>query len=192
MASFYNNKANEYQEFTKGDDQLDDAIKKLKDLLTNTSYYSDHPEQLIEMIVEIRKYHSQIEGRLKRHSFRPERVEHAENFLKSARALEKEIQRFINEKNKKVKTSKSKTPPESTLFAQMGKLPPTMTTSTEKEPDNLLQIFEALDIPVNEQVKTVLELIDEKYIQAHSLNKQEYVENLKKLKTDIEDLIGEE
>jgi len=192
MAISYNNRANEYQEYTKGDEQLDDAIEKIKQLYAHTSYYADHPEQLIEMIVEIRKNFSQIKGRMERNSIRPGRMGDAEKFLKSARALEREIQQLINQKSKKSKPLKFKKLPELRLFEKMKKLPYVKAMEAEKEPGNLIEVIESLDLPMNEQLKTVLELIDERYIQASSVSKEEYIDNLKKLKTEIEDLLNEE
>jgi hypothetical protein len=192
VASYYNNKANEYQEYTKGDDQLDSAIEKLKELYANASYFADHPEHLVDMIVEIRTHYDQIKGRLKRNAIRLDRISDADNFVKSARALEKKIQELINQKRQKTKILKLKKLPEIAMLDEIKKLPSTRKSIKEKDPENLLEVFESLDLPMNDQLKTVLELIDERYIQGTSVNKEEYIDNLKKLKSEIEDLFSEE
>ncbi|MBI4684380.1 MAG: ATP-binding protein [Nitrospirae bacterium] len=192
VASYYNNKANEYQEYTKGDEQLDTAIEKLKELYANAGYFADHPEHLVDMIVEIRMYYDQIKGRLNRKAIRSDRINDAESFVKSARTLEKKIQELINQKRQKTKILKSKKLPEIAMLDEIKKLPSTRKSVKEKEPENLLEVFESLDLPLNDQLRTVLELIDERYIQGTSVNKEDYIDNLKKLKSEIEDLFSEE
>ncbi len=191
MAISYNNRANQYQEYTKGDEQLDDAIEKIKQSYAHTSYYADRPEQLIEMIVEIRKSFLKLKGGSKEIQSGLKELAMQKTSLKVQEHL-KEIQQLINQKSNKPKTLKFKKLPELRLFEKMKKLPHVKAAEAEKEPENLLEVVESLDLPMNEQLKIVLELIDERYIQATSVSKEEYIDNLKKLKTEIEDLFNEE
>ena len=62
----------------------------------------------------------------------------------------------------------------------------------EKPPESLIEIFEILDIPITNQLNLVLELIDERFIQALAINKNEYFSVLRNLKNEIEDLLYEE
>ena len=193
IATKYNDIADKYQEYTKGDEQLDEAIKKLKEIEATISFYAENPEQLVDIIVEVRKIHDQIKGRLKRKVLRKERRDEARNVVGSVKALEREIQGFINQTRKGIKIKRRGKAPEVKSIERIKKLPETKGKELlEKSPENLVEIFDILDVPVSKQLKAILELIDEKFIQASASNKEEYLSILKSLKDEIEDAITEE
>jgi len=192
IAGKYNEIADEYQEFTKGDDQLDDSISELKKIEANISTYAENTDKLVDIIVDIRKIYDQIYGRLKRKKLRKERIEEAKGVLKSAKELEKEIQNFIKRarKSEKIKP-KGKTPEEKSI-ERIKKLPKTKEKELhEKAPNSLVEVFENLDIPVSPQMKISLDLIDERFIQALADNRADYVSILQKFKEELEELLTE-
>lgn len=193
VAAYYNDKADEYQEYTKGDEQLDEAIEKLKEIEANLSFYAENTEQLINIIIEVREIHDQIEGRLERKVLRKERVDDAKKVVNSARSLEREIQRMIDEARKGVKPKPEGKTAEIKSLERLKKLPEVKRKKPSKEPENLVEVFNNVDIPVPEQLKKILDIIDEKFIQASANNKAEYLLILKNLEAEIEDeLSGEE
>lgn len=193
IATEYNNIADEHQEYTKGDELLDKSIRKLKEIEANISFYAENTEQLVGIIVEVRKIRDQIEGRLKRKVLREERRAEAGDVLKSAKALEKEIQRFISQARERGKVKRKGKTPEVKSIERIKKLPEIKDRElVEKTPENLLEIFDTLDISISHLLKAALELIDEKFIQASADNKAEYFSILKNLKDEIEDLLTEE
>jgi len=193
VATEYNDIADEYQEYTKGDEQLDEAIKKLKEIESKISFYAENTEQLVDIIVEVRKIHDEIEGRLERKVLRKERRNEAGDVVGSAKALEREIQRFISQARERGKVKLKGKTPEVKSLERIKKLPEAKGKELfEKSPENLVEIFDILDISVSKQLKTALELIDEKFIQASASNKEEYLSILKSLKDEIEDAITEE
>jgi hypothetical protein len=193
IATKYNDIADKYQEYTKGDEQLDEAIKKLKEIEATISFYAENPEQLVDIIVEVRKIHDQIKGRLKRKVLRKERRDEARNVVGSVKALEREIQGFINQTRKGIKIKRRGKAPEVKSIERIKKLPETKGKELlEKSPENLVEIFDILDVPVSKQLKAILELIDEKFIQASASNKTEYLSILKNLKDEMEDVLTEE
>lgn len=189
VATFYNDVANQYQEFTKGDDELDEAVSVLKELEANISFQSENLEQLIEAIVRIRSIRELIKGRLKRRVLREERRKEAENLVKSAEALEKEIRGFINKTRKGVKVTKGKTP-EIKSLERIKKLPDIKPKKEEKILESLPEVFERLGLTVSEEVRKALEIIDEKFIHASANNRAEYLLIIKSLKEEIEDIIN--
>lgn len=191
VATYYNEIANDYQEFTKGDDELDRAISTLKELEANISFQSENLEQLIETIVRARSIREQIKGRLKRRVLREERIKEAENIVKSAEALEKEIQNFINKTQKGVKVREEK-PPEIKSLERIKKLPEVKPRKEGRMPENLPDLFDALGLSVSEDAKKALEIIDEKFIQAVAGNRAEYLLIIKNLKEELEDIINGE
>lgn len=192
VASYYNEKADEHQEFTKGDEQLDEAISRLKEIEANISYYADNAEQLIDIIVEVRKIHDQIDGRIERKVLRKNRIKDAKSVVKSAKALEREIQGFIDQARLKDKAKRKGKTPEVKSIERLKKLPEIRGKKPPvKVAESLVEVFESLDLSLTEQMKDVLEIIDEKFIQASAINKTEYLSILENLKEEIEDALSE-
>jgi len=188
VATFYNERANEYQEFTKGDDELNEAVEDLKQLEASISFQSENLEQLIDSIVKVRDIRERIKGRLKRKALREEKKDDAKKIVKSAEALEKAIQSFINQRRKGTKTKKGKTP-ETKSQERVKELPETKPKEEENLPESLSEVFEILGLSVSKDIKKALEIIDEKFIQASTPNKTEYLLALKNLKDELEDII---
>lgn len=193
VAAKYNEKADEYQEYTKGDDLLDEAIIDLKKIEAKISYYAENTEKLVDIIVDVRKIYEKIEGRLKRKVLREERTEEAKQVLKSTKELEKEIQNFLKKariKRKKIPGGKA---PEVKSIDRIKKLPETKEGKIPaSQAKRLMEVFDILDLTVSDEVKAVLEIIDERFVQASATNKAEYLLILKNLKDEIEDLLSEE
>lgn len=193
IATEYNDIADKYQEYTKGDEQLDESINKLKEIDANISFYAENTEQLVNIIMNVRKIHDLIKGRLERKVLREERTAEARDVVRSARALEREIQKFISQARERGKVKRKGKTPEVKSIERIKKLPEVKGKELfEKPPENLVEIFDILDISVPKQLKTILELIDEKFIQASASNKTEYLSILKNLKDEIEDVLTEE
>lgn len=190
VASYYNDEANKHQEFTLADEQLDDAINGLKESQANISYYTENTEKLLDILIEVRRTYDLINGRLDRKAIRSERVKDGEKVVKFAKELEKDIQRIIDQhRKKKAKRTESL---EKESIKKIKKLPKVEHKEPEKQPENLLELLESLDIELSEQLKVVMEIIDEKYIQAIASNKADYLSLLMDLKRNIEERISGE
>lgn len=193
IAGDYNEQADRHQEFTKGDELLDESIENLKKFEASISFYSENTEKLVDIIVDVRKIYEQITGRIKRKVIRQERINEAKQVIKSAGDLEKEIQNFLKKARKvKRKIIKGK-PPEVKSIERIKKLPGTKGKKiTVKEPGSLAEMFDLLDLSLSDQLRSVIEIIDEKFVQALASNKSEYLLILKTLRDEIEDLLSEE
>lgn len=192
-ATFYNEKADEHQEYTKGDEQLDGAIEKLKEIEASISFYSENTEQLIDIIVEVRKIHDQIEGRLERKALRKERTEDGRKVVRSAKALEREIQAFIDQTKTRAETKQKRKTPEAKSVERLRRLPVTEGRKpTERAPESLVEVFDRVDFPLSDQLKDILEIIDERFVQAAAGNKSEYLSILRSLREEIEDTLTRE
>ena len=191
VATTYNEQANQYQEFTKGDEDLDESINVLKQLEASISFQAENLEQLIEAIVKVRGLREQLKGRLKRKGLREERRKEAENVVKSAEALEKEIQNFINKARKGGKTSGEKSP-EMKSLERIKKLPDVKPRKEDRIPENLSELFNILGLSMSLDVKKALEVIDEKFIQATANSRADYLLIMKSLKEELEDMINGE
>ncbi|HUU89487.1 MAG TPA: ATP-binding protein [Candidatus Glassbacteria bacterium] len=193
IAGAYNEQADRHQEFTKGDELLDKSIENLKKIEASISFYSENTEKLVDIIIDVRKIYDQIAGRIKRKVIRQERVNEAKQVIKSAGNLEKEIQNFLKKARKvKRKIIKGKSP-EVKSIERIKKLPETKGKKiVVKDPTNLAEVFDLLDLLLSDQLRSVIEIIDEKFVQASASNKSEYLLILKTLRDEIEDLLSEE
>jgi uncharacterized coiled-coil DUF342 family protein len=130
---------------------------------------------------------------LERKVLRKERIEDAKKVVVSARALEREIQRFIDETRKKIRTKPTGKTPEVKSLERIKRLPEVQQkTQALKAPESLVDVFNIIDFPVSDQLKSILEIIDEKFIQAYASNRSDYLLILKTLKEEIEDTFTKE
>jgi len=193
IASFYNEKANEHQEFTKGDEKLDDAVSTLKTINKNITFYSDNTEQLINIIVQVREIQDDIDARLEKKVIRSERIEEAQKVVSSAKTLEREVQQFIDRARKGEAVKEKGKTPEARVKERLKKLPTTTKgTSPAQRSGSLVEILENVDLPMTSQLKAIFELIDERFIQAVSTNKADYISTLIDLQEEIEDILSGE
>lgn len=192
VASHYNEKADKHQEYTKGDEQLDEAIAKLKETEANISFYSENTEQLINIIVDVRRIHDQIEGRLERNVLRQERKADAGKVVTSAKSLEREVQRLIDETRKGVKAKPEGKTSEAKALERLKRLPQEKHKKSTKDPESLIEVFSNADLASPEQIKNILDILDEKFIQASASNKSDYLLILKNLQEEIEDELSGE
>ncbi|GAH79049.1 unnamed protein product, partial [marine sediment metagenome] len=72
VAGKYNEIADEHQEFTKAEDKLDESISELKKIEANISFYAENIDELVDILVNVRKIHNEIASRLKNKKFRKE------------------------------------------------------------------------------------------------------------------------
>ena len=143
---------------------------------------------MIDAILLVRDFREQIKGRLKRKVLRKERRKEAENVVKSAEALEKEIQNFINKSRKGVKIAKGKTP-EIKSLERIKKLPeikPKKKRNFRKSAGGIRKSR----LNCIRRNKKALEIIDEKFVQASANNRADYLLIIKNLKEEIENIIN--
>ncbi len=185
VATLYNNIADDHQEFTKGDEELDNATGRIGDIESTLLFSYDNTDQLLDHLVEIRNIREQLDKRIQRNVLRPESVDTATQVVKSAKSLEKQIQKFIT----KSKSKKSNATPESKSHKRREKLPRRTSISTEKPPETLAEVFQSLDVVLSKELKKALEILDEKFVQASTSTKADYLATLKELKDELEDLL---
>jgi len=189
VAAEYNAKADKHQEYTLGDDQLNSAIERIDEVESTITFSYENTDQLLDYLVEVRTIREQIDGRIKRDSFRPNRVEDAKSVVRSAKALEKQVQSFIQSIRQKGSKKKAKNTPEEESRRRRMKLPGRSAKGhLEKEVESLVEVFESVDITLSEEVKKALEVIDERFIQDSTKNKADYLLALRELKAELEEI----
>jgi len=188
VATLFNNIADKHQEFSKGDEELDKAIESIENIENTLLFSYDNTDQLLDYLVEIRNIREPLNKRIQRNVLRPESIYSAKEVVKSAKDIEKQIQSFIA----KSKSKKSKTTPETKSHKRREKLKRKKYSSTEKPPETLTEVFQNLDMTLSKELTKALEIIDEKFVQASTSNKADYIATLKELKEELEELFMEE
>ncbi len=192
VATAYNRQADEYQELTKGDDELDGAIEQITEIEKTIAFNYEKADRLLDMVVEIRSIREGIERRIKKETFRESRMHDARRVSRSARALEKQIQDFIESSKRRRQKRTAVSSPEDEVRKRVGKLPrPKRRQAVQHEPESLVDVLEAVDLPLPEDTRAVMELLDERFIQSSTSSKAEYTLVLKELQRELEDIMSE-
>jgi hypothetical protein len=192
VAADFNAEANEHQEYTLGDKQIDEAIETIKAKESIITFNYDKADQLLNDLIEIRLLRQNLEERIERKSVRPERIPEAQKVIKSAKALEKEIQRFVESRNQKGSKKPKKTAEDRSRERQ-SKLPKSEGKSESHKPsESLAEVLERMDISLSKEVKRAIEIIDEKFIQGLANNKADYLILLKDFGDELEEALSRE
>jgi hypothetical protein len=190
VASEFNAAADKHQEYTLGDEQIDEAIEVVKEKESTITFNYDRTDQLLDDLVEVRLLRQNLENRIKRDSVRPDRIKEASEVVKSARSIEKEIQNFVESRNER--SNKTKNTPEYRSQKRIAKLPATTHgEEPQKKVESLAEILERLDLNLTKEMKRVIDIIDERFIQGSSDSRSEYLILLKDFAKELEESISE-
>ena len=163
--------------------ELKEELQK-ENLCFNAS--EKNTEELVNQIVRVKKIKDDIDIRLRdsKH-IKPETTEFAKELKKQAKSLEFSIQAITHNLSiKKIaKERRSKTSIERAKNLSRIDLPKIET----KKYENLVEVFEDLDIELSEKIRKALHIIDEKFIQSQAENKEHYSQLLNELKDLITD-----
>jgi hypothetical protein len=190
MATYFNDKANEYQEFSKSDEELDYAINTIKEYKSQLNYFAKNNDRLLDFLIFLRDNKDSLERRLERGCVRKERESDAKSIIRMLSNLIKDTRELIDTKS--VTTKKLKT--EVQLAEEISKIPKkSKYPEREIEFRNLIEVAESLGIDTsNYTLKRFLVFFDENFVQKLSENGEDYLLKLKKIKNDVENLLDEE
>lgn len=188
VASKFNDFAHIYQEYTKGDDEIQSATHELKEININFPQYSENADELLNNIVEIRRIRDNIKGRLDRDSVRPERIKDADNIIKVCDKIEKSIRYRLEYISKIKKKDYSKEEKDKPLKISKELRDISVKDEKEKEYSNLIDVLEQSDFQLSNDLKKTLEIIDDKFIHGNSTNELDYKKMLSELKKEIDEL----
>jgi hypothetical protein len=187
IANKFNEKANEHQEYTKSEEELNAAIDYLKATKAQFNYHIDNADKLLEILFEIKEKIKSLQGRKKRDAIKKERLEDYNLVINQLIKIDKEISDIINSKTKK--NSKSKIKTDANIIKEIKKIPDKSKVSEEMIYKSLIEIIESLGININIEVVKILQLIDEQFIQTSVNTDLEYILLLKNLKQKMEEIL---
>jgi hypothetical protein len=193
VASKYDDFANAYQEDCKADEVLDDLINNTKQINIQVNMSLQNSDELLYRYTNLSKHEKTLSDRIQAKRIRQSRME-------EAKTLEKEIKRlldFIKERltiNNNAKKAFSETGNKATngngkevlsISKKLNSLSVSNTNQTPIRYESLIELVDDLEFKYDENVKLILEIIDERYVQATSKNKDDYYSHLQNIRQEF-------
>jgi len=188
FAGNFNEKANYYQETSKSDEAINEAIDYVKETNARLNFFMDNIETLAEILSKLTDYINSLKERNDNGFVKENRQEDFKIVTLQLKKLKEEVRELIQAKRKKI-TRIPRT--DEDIGKNLSKIPRKTASPTEQIYKSLLDVVASLGIDNSEDLKEILQLIDERYIQT-TKSDEEYTTRLKKLKEEIEERLEEE
>lgn len=187
VANEFNEKANYYQETSKSEQVINEAIDYIKEVKAQLNFFIDNSDKLAEVLWRLNDYLDSLKRRDDNRYIKDIKQEDYKNIVNQIKKVREEVRGLINSKRKKKAiTIKS----DSTIANEVKNMPDKDETPLEPEYKSLIDMIMSLGIDISDELKIVFQLIDEQYLQTTKETK-EYYTILKKLKQDIEERLDE-
>ena len=185
VAEKYDKGGRIFQEQSKAEEELSKLKEELQKENLRFNESEKNTEELIDQIVRVKKISDDIGIRLRIKSIKPETKKLAKEIKEQAKSLESSIRdkTLTLSRETIAKKRKSKTSIERAKNLSGIHFPKIET----KKYENLVEVFEDLDIELSEEMRKALHVIDEKFIQSQAENKEHYSQLLNELKDLITD-----
>lgn len=187
-ANEYNSDANRHQEIVKAEIELDKLIEQYRQTKAQLAAISESRDMLLETYKSISKARDSFKRRYDSDwRIKPERKEDAKGILELVSTLVNEISELLTQKKPPSKGSQKS---RSQVAKELNDAP-VPQEHQEPQPNNLVEVIELIGIPFNGEMRLTLDLLDEQFVKPASKNDADYLDILKRLKGDIEDLFSE-
>ena len=185
VAEKFDEFGHQHQEHTKGDDELSYLSERIKDEIGNYNENEGNPEVLVNKIVIAKEIANDLQGRIDRKGFREEAQQTAKELLESAKELEllfQERLKTLTENKKKKQENKKQSAFQ--IAKKLSELKIAKIAGTKKY-ESLYDLLKDLEFNIDDELKEVIFLIDEKFIQKDATVREEYYSLLNELKEEI-------
>ncbi len=184
-AEEYNVFANRHQEIEKADFDLNKLIENYRLKKAQLASISNDTDKLLDCYSFLYKAYNDFNKKVKsKWKIRDEKKKLANDTLKLMRDLIDEISSLMEIKAK----NKKKTYYSRTKVAEELDKAPIAEVYEEQIISSLTEAIDIIGIPFNEDIRQILNLIDENYIKPKSKNDEDYPKILLQLKNEIENL----
>ena len=193
IAAKLNKRANDYQEFTLSNEKIDESIVFVKETRATLNYIADNADKLLNILIKLKDQEEQLKKRFKRGFIEDKRISDYNKLIRIIYDLIKDIRILIeNQKKEKIPTTLKST---DEIAKEINKVPSESGTSSEEMEEDfnsLADVVEAIGIEIPNNLKIILDHLDEIFIFESSDDLDQYQLILKKLKQDFDELIYEE
>jgi molecular chaperone HtpG len=188
VAGKFNEKANFYQETSKSEEAINEAIDYVKEKSAQLNFFMDNIETLAEIFSKLTDYINSLKERNDNGFVKENRQDDFKIVTLQLKRLKEEVRELIQAKRKKSpRTPKT----DENIDKNLKKIPEKTASPAEQVYKSLLDVVVSLGIDTSEDLKEILQLIDERYIQT-TKSDEEYTTRLKRLKEEIEERLKEE
>ena len=184
VAPFYNTLANKFQEESKAADDIEKSGDTFKKLLGGFNEYEDNYENLIDLVTSLAEIARVVKSKRSKLLDQNQKAK-ADKLLEQIDALDRKVKDGLEDiiRSRKRKGSK-KLPVSKVDIAKNLDAYDASRAITKFE--SLLNLYESLQLESAEEIKELLLLIDEKFIEAQASSKADYYRLLDELKTEFE------
>lgn len=186
---------NKFQEDSKADEDLADLKMEFKIVIANYNEYEEDIEELLQKIISVKKLSERLSRRIDRSGFSDDSTPKAKELLEQIENFEGVIRTRVKDlseiKSKKVVIRNTVVPPavvshNKTEIAKEVNSIKIAEGQKSKEYENLNDLIDDLGFVVEDNLKSILYLIDEMFIQNLSSSKTDYYKLLLSLKERFE------
>lgn len=175
--------ANAFQENCKADAVLNDLIVNVKEISNKVNTRLQNSDELLILYTKLTSYKNTLSDRIKSKRIRETRMEEALELEKNVISLMEYIQERLTinvskkTENKRPQKSIKKSPDFSEFKSK--------ETLQNPKYESLLSLINDLEFSFDEKVGNLLEIIDERFIQALAKNKEEYYSFLLNIRNEF-------
>jgi hypothetical protein len=186
IADKYDEIGNKFQEYDKGDEELSIVHDKIKKEIGSYNEFEEDPEILINKIVSLKSINDKLRGRIERKGFSPESEEKAKSLVNQVLAFESTVQQRIkilteSRRKKQLEQTSSKVD----LAKNVASIK-VEAKELAKKYESLFELLLDLELNIDDELKEIIFIIDEMFVQRTAKNKAEYYELLSILKERIQ------
>ncbi len=179
----FNNYANNYQETEKAEKDLSELIDYYNEVNNQLGFFEKNGDKLLEYHKNLTDLYDAFKSKVEKGRIIDKNKKSiADEILLKTKKLISEVRGFID-----IKEGSKKTPKKTKEKAASSYVKP-IVSSTSTTPKNLPDLLIMTGIEFSQEVRSVLELIDEKFLQGNSKSKEEYLNLLLELRNDIESI----
>lgn len=177
------NYANTFQENCKADAVLDELIESVRTINNSVNTKLQNSDDLLVLYTELTTYKTKLEDRIKSKRIRDERMVEAKQLNREVLRLMEYIQERLtininkNSESISIKKSRKRNPD----FSKFDKAEIVNTPKYE----SLISMINDIELSCEGKVHYLLEIIDERFIQALAKNKNEYYSFLYNLRNEL-------
>ena len=179
----FDNIANAFQENCKADAVLNDLIENVKEISNKVNTRLQNSDELLILYTKLTSYKNTLSDRIKSKRIRETRMEEALELEKNVNSLMEYIQERLTinvskkTENKRTQKSTKKSPDFSEFKSK--------NTLQNPKYESLLSLINDLEFSCDEKISYLLEIIDERFIQALARNKEEYYSFLLNIRNEF-------
>lgn len=190
VAGRYDEVAHEYQESSKANEHLISTTDDFKKLIGEYNEYEENAENLIGHIVSLKNLSEKLKSVIDRGWFREDSLEKAKDLLNQLKVFEQSIQdritKLTEQKTKSKKKNEAKSPSKVDIAKNVDNIDVGGKKEEDKKYENLLELILDLEFEIDENLKRVIYIIDEMFVQSVAENMSEYQKSLLTIKERLE------